>query len=610
MNSNNQLCIKIIHCGNINITNPEDREQKNVFYMPMGLIPMADKLHKSGFDAEVIHMDLEASRGIDAILDFDTVDVVGFDDHWVNQSLVVMDTAALIKKKNPGIFVVLGGFTASLFAHEIVTHFPQVDGVIRGDGEVPFVQLAEALQGERAAGQTAELQNVQNLVWRAGDGSVIENEFSYIGTPAEMEKLDFAAVERLRNWQAYRLSSTFHTNFKPFDTSPMFLLEVGRGCDYACTFCGGNCEAQRRMNNRPATKMRSVDSVLETVRRAVDLEFETFYTCLEYEGSDEWFARLFRRIKEEGIDINFIYGSWRLPSMGLLEAFAQCFNDVLIEISPETSNIELRKKNKDMRLFYTNEQIEECLDFCNKHGIKVQLFFGYYLEGDTERTVWDTTVYSLELLTRYPDILEMDYYNFSTDPGSLFFFFPEKFDIKINVRNFRDYMDHLKESYVLKKGQRADMTLYKPGSMSDDEDREIRRWMAVLNYLFLYYRKSLSYMLRKVEKPETVLALVKETGINVSSEKEIPPEKMRKELLSGCEKYNLLDDSLIRLIGLEWEKVNSQHLVSKPTIPWYLDFEEQGIEGETEVYGSMVNYINSRLGEESDAGKMDVEFDI
>ena len=152
MNSNNQFCVKFIHCGNISIANPEDKEQKNIFFMPMGLFPMADVLNKNGLDVEIIHIDLEVGKTIDEILDFAQVDMVGFDNHWVNESVVVMETAELIKKINPEIFVVIGGFTASLFAGEILADFPQIDAVIKGDGEVPIVELVRVLQEEKLKG--------------------------------------------------------------------------------------------------------------------------------------------------------------------------------------------------------------------------------------------------------------------------------------------------------------------------------------------------------------------------------------------------------------------------------------------------------------------------
>lgn len=149
VNNKEKICVKLIHCGNVNITNTNDQDQKNIFFMPRGFFPLGNALKENGFDIEIIHLDLECNNKITEILDFETVDLIGFDCHWVNQSLVVMDTAKLIKEIKPEIFIFLGGFTSRLFAEEIVTNYFQVDAVLRGDGDIPIIELCRAVQEKK-----------------------------------------------------------------------------------------------------------------------------------------------------------------------------------------------------------------------------------------------------------------------------------------------------------------------------------------------------------------------------------------------------------------------------------------------------------------------------
>jgi len=95
MDQYKRLCVKLLHSGNINPVNPLDQEQKNMFFMPMGLFPLAEVLKRNGVNIEILHLDLEAGKSLEEILDFSTLDAVGFDCHWVNQSLTVIDTAAI-----------------------------------------------------------------------------------------------------------------------------------------------------------------------------------------------------------------------------------------------------------------------------------------------------------------------------------------------------------------------------------------------------------------------------------------------------------------------------------------------------------------------------------
>jgi radical SAM superfamily enzyme YgiQ (UPF0313 family) len=121
-----RLCVKLIHCGNHSLANAEDQCEKNIFFMPMGVFALASALAANGVDAEIINSDSEKGDAIGEILDFRELDAVGFDCHWVNQSLAVIETAELIKNIKPEVFVFLGGFTASLFAEEILASYPQI----------------------------------------------------------------------------------------------------------------------------------------------------------------------------------------------------------------------------------------------------------------------------------------------------------------------------------------------------------------------------------------------------------------------------------------------------------------------------------------------------
>lgn len=55
------------------------------------------------------------------------------------------------------------------------------------------------------------MRKVQNLVWKEKN-KINVNEFTYVGTIQDMEKLDFAAIDLLRNWKSYRELSRFYSH--------------------------------------------------------------------------------------------------------------------------------------------------------------------------------------------------------------------------------------------------------------------------------------------------------------------------------------------------------------------------------------------------------------
>jgi radical SAM superfamily enzyme YgiQ (UPF0313 family) len=584
--------VKLIHCGNINIACPQDRGEKNIFVMPMGLFALADALKKNTdgtVDIEIIHLDIESGKPIEEILDFGTLDVVGFDCHWVNQSLVVMQTAELVKRFKPGVFIVLGGYSSSLFAEEIIGNYKQIDAVIRGDAEISIVELCKTLYEQKknaapcALPGHLSLANVQNLVWRDArdeNQNVRLNPFTYTAKAADMEKLDFASIELLRHWEYYRDACLYFSHFEPFRSTPAFYLEVGRGCSYACTFCGGNCVAQKKMSNREKTEFRSIDSVIKTIKKALSFGYQTFHTCMESEESDDWYIQLFHRLKSENIKINFCYSSWRLPSRDLIDAISGSCEAGLFEISAESADDEVRRKNKDPRLFYTTQELEECLEYIShKNNMKVQLYFGYYLAFDTKETIFRTIRFAIELILKYHWFLEIDYHNFSTDPGSLFFFSPEKYELDYKPRNFKDYLAHLQETYQEKKAQPADMTLFRPKKIQLEEDSLIRKAMTALAYSFASFKKSVSYMLNKTQDPDIIVEFIENIKIPADAGSSLRDQIIRDTLIESFQSKDIQDVYYLqKLIYLEYKRQKSMTREINATTFIYMDFEkEKGI---------------------------------
>ncbi len=101
------------------------------------------------FSTEVLHLGVEwiEDRNF-SILDYiqeKSPRIVAFDLHWHHQSFDVMEMAKKVKASSPSTFIVLGGYTASFFHEEIMKNFDAVDGIIRGEAEIPMLELARAL---------------------------------------------------------------------------------------------------------------------------------------------------------------------------------------------------------------------------------------------------------------------------------------------------------------------------------------------------------------------------------------------------------------------------------------------------------------------------------
>ena len=168
--------------------------------IPMGVPGLVAVLRAQGVGVRGVNYPLERelNRGFDLrqwLRGRRQARVVLIDLHWYEHSYGALSAAEVCKEVLPEAWVVLGGLTASGFAREILEGFPVVDFVIRGDAEVPLVQLvARCLEAE--PGQLPEVADVPNLTYRQ-DGEVQENALTYCAGTEALDKLDFADLSFL-----------------------------------------------------------------------------------------------------------------------------------------------------------------------------------------------------------------------------------------------------------------------------------------------------------------------------------------------------------------------------------------------------------------------------
>jgi radical SAM superfamily enzyme YgiQ (UPF0313 family) len=158
-------------------------------FLPMGLLGLADLLQRQGISTQIVHMGVEWIEdhhfSIFEYIKEKAPRIVAVSLHWHHQSFDVMEVVKKIKETFPQIYILLGGFTASFFHEEIMRNFDAVDGIIRGEAEIPILELANAiLQGKE------DLFSIPNLAWRR-KGRVLVNPLSYVASERDLNNLSF-----------------------------------------------------------------------------------------------------------------------------------------------------------------------------------------------------------------------------------------------------------------------------------------------------------------------------------------------------------------------------------------------------------------------------------
>jgi len=123
-----------------------------------------------------------------------------------------------LKLVRPGTFVILGGPEVSYGSHELLGEAPQVDCIVRGEGEETFRELMTLLAGCCGSAVPDELlEKIDGISFRSGD--------EIVTTPERGPVVDLGS-----------LPSPFGHGM--VDTAKQLVyLETSRGCPFSCAFC-------------------------------------------------------------------------------------------------------------------------------------------------------------------------------------------------------------------------------------------------------------------------------------------------------------------------------------------------------------------------------------
>ena len=191
---------------------------EEVSAIPMGLYYVGALLRSNGYAVDILNaVNLGAApHRIYQVLGDKRPDVVGFSILHANRWGGI-DIARMVKKALPEAVVVFGGVGATFLWDHFLTHFAEIDYVIRGEGEHGFLDLVRFLEGDR----TSVPDHIDGLAFRRS------------GKPFKTR--DRRPLEDLDSLPM------------PADYFTFQHVSLTRGCPAACTFCGSPALWQRRV---------------------------------------------------------------------------------------------------------------------------------------------------------------------------------------------------------------------------------------------------------------------------------------------------------------------------------------------------------------------------
>ncbi len=235
--------------------------------------------------------------------------------------------ANMAKEINENVKIVIGGPHVTFLPEKTMEECKSIDFVVRGEGEITFKELMEALEKEK------DLDGIKGLTFRK-DGRIINNP------PRELiknlDELPLPSYELLpmEKYQA--------------DGVKFGVIMTSRGCPFNCIFCSSSLQFGKRWRGYSAERVIEELSILrnEYGRRTIEFLDDTF-TLVKPRAIE-----ISKRIVKEGLDISWVASS-RVDTFSREVATA------------------MKKGGADMIYFGIESGVQKILDFIGK-GITIE----------------------------------------------------------------------------------------------------------------------------------------------------------------------------------------------------------------------------------------------
>ncbi|MFX0076890.1 MAG: B12-binding domain-containing radical SAM protein [Candidatus Hermodarchaeota archaeon] len=214
-------------------------------YPPLGICYLSSILKKENYQVDIID---QAGKGfnLNHIIKWikkKDPDILGFSTLTASGSgISAALTSIEVKKWNPNIKIVFGNRHVNHNDFRVLNKYPEVDLCVRGEGELTFMELINALEKNKP------LKDVKGLTYRE-NGKIKRNDDRPL-----IKDLDAIPFPDRKALELEYTGSFGGLEFAPGGFTSMI---SSRGCPYQCTFCYGT--------RTVGFRTRSVENILEEI---------------------------------------------------------------------------------------------------------------------------------------------------------------------------------------------------------------------------------------------------------------------------------------------------------------------------------------------------------
>ena len=187
---------------------------------PLGLLAVGGPLIDAGYDVTLLDCEfgpMPQAQILEAVVQKSPDILIVGHAGSTSAHPIVTELTRHIRRVSPHLRIIYGGVFPTYHYRDILLAEPQIDIVIRGEGEVTTVKLMQAIA------QKQSLETVNGIAFRDGN-EVIET------MPAAMiQNLDACRV----GWELVDLK-----RYSYYGGKQAVVIQFSRGCPHLCSYCG------------------------------------------------------------------------------------------------------------------------------------------------------------------------------------------------------------------------------------------------------------------------------------------------------------------------------------------------------------------------------------
>ena len=344
----------------------EKNKESGIYMYPYSLLFLQNYLLSNNMQSSIIDLNWQKPDEIFEITNNTENPIVGVtaQSHSFLKSLKIIKQ---VKEGNKNSTIVVGGNFFTNTHRDLLNRYKEVDVVVRGEGEITFYELVNAIHN------SISFDTIDGITYR-NNGSIIENKDRQPEKDIEKFALKYDKLPVINRFKEGILMRNYEKeNYRSF---PVFL---GRGCPGKCVFCEYNQFKYR---------VRKIPNILQEIDYLIKNYSAKYFTF-----ADPSFFERKKFVKEfcEALIEKYPHIKWSCevrvdtPSEILeLMAKAGCIN---VDFGLESGSEKVLKAiNKNIDLLKTFEFVNAC----HSLNIRSHMFLMVSLPGETEEDAMQT----------------------------------------------------------------------------------------------------------------------------------------------------------------------------------------------------------------------------